>query len=80
MKININFFIILLFAINVFSQNNGENKLGAWYMFSGNHRISDNFSIITGSQIREYETTHNFNQLLLLSGLNYDINQNITAA
>lgn len=81
MKIHtISFFITLLFALNVFSQNNGENKLGAWYMFSGNHRISDKFSINTGSQIREYEATHNFNQLLLLSGLNYDINQNITAA
>lgn len=80
MKINIYFFIVFLLAVNVFSQNKGENKLGAWYMFSGNHRISDNFSIMTGSQIREFETTNNFNQLLLLSGLNYDINQNITAA
>jgi len=79
MKLNtIYFFITLLFTINIFSQNSGENKLGAWYMFSGNHRISDKFSIITGSQIREYETTNNFNQLLLLSGLNFDINQNIT--
>ena len=60
------------------SQETGEDKLGAWYMQSGTHRVSDRLSINSGAQVREYETTNNLNILLLLTGVSYNINSNIT--
>jgi len=68
---------LLLIVLNVSAQETGENKLGAWYMYSGTHRVSDKISINSGAQIREYETINNLNALLLLTGLSYSINSNI---
>lgn len=56
------------------AQVNGEEELGAWYMYFGTSRISERLSIHSEAQFRYYETTGNFNQLLLRTGLNYHIN------
>lgn len=69
--------IIFLLIQYTKAQGTGEDKLGTWYMYSGTHRISDKLSINSGAQIREYETITNLNTLLLLTGLNYNINSNI---
>lgn len=61
------------------SQETGENNLGSWYMYFGTNTISDKFSIHTEAQLRYYEQTKNFNQLLLRTGLNYHINPNAIA-
>lgn len=65
--------LILLFSTWTFlhAQETGDNKWGAWYMYFGSNRISENLSIHTETQLRLYETTRNFNQLLLRTGLNY---------
>jgi len=80
MKIYVYILIVLLVPFKANTQETGEGNLGAWYMFSGNHRVSDKLSINSGAQIREYETTTNLNTLLLLTGLNYNINSNITTS
>ena len=66
-------FALLISGISV-AQNTGEEEWGAWYMYFGTNKISEKLSIHSEAQFRFYETTSNFNQLLLRTGLNYHIN------
>ncbi|MEM8999232.1 MAG: DUF2490 domain-containing protein [Bacteroidota bacterium] len=70
---------LLLTVGSLFAQETGEDELGAWYMYFGTNKISDRFSIHSEAQFRYYETTGNFNQLLLRTGLNYHIDPNAIA-
>ncbi len=70
---------LLALFMNANAQENGEDEWGAWYMYFGMNRISERFSIHSEAQFRYYETTSNFNQLLLRTGLNYHINPNAIA-
>lgn len=71
------FLLTLITTVN--AQQPGENEFGAWYMYFGTNKISERFSIHTEAQFRFYETTSNFNQLLLRTGLNYHINPSAIA-
>ncbi|MET7027854.1 DUF2490 domain-containing protein [Sediminicola luteus] len=71
--------LALILTIGTNAQQTGEDKFGAWYMYFGTNKISDKLSIHTEAQFRYYETTGNFNQLLLRTGLNYHINENAIA-
>lgn len=62
-----------------FAQIPGEEELGAWYMYFGMNKIAEKWSIHSEVQFRYYETTTNFNQLLLRTGINYHINPNAIA-
>ncbi len=64
--------IFFIVAINQ-AQETGEDNLGAWYMYFGTNKVSERFSIHSEAQFRFYETTSNFNQMLLRIGLNYHI-------
>ncbi|MCK0159933.1 DUF2490 domain-containing protein [Allomuricauda sp. F6463D] len=66
-----------LLTIN--AQQPGEDELGTWFMYFGTNKVSERFSIHTEAQFRFYETTSNFNQMLLRTGLNYHINPNAIA-
>ncbi|GLU44336.1 DUF2490 domain-containing protein [Allomuricauda sp. NBRC 101325] len=67
--------LFLLFGLlTINAQQPGEDELGAWYMYFGTNKVSERFSVHTEAQLRLYETTNNFNQLLLRTGLNYHIN------
>ncbi len=70
---------ILFGLVNVNAQQPGEDETGAWYMYFGTNKVSERFSVHTEAQFRLYETTSNFNQLLLRTGLNYHINPNAIA-
>ncbi len=70
---------ILLGLLTVNAQRPGEDETGAWYMYFGTNKISERFSVHTEAQFRFYETTSNFNQMLLRTGLNYHINPNAIA-
>jgi len=59
---------------NAQDQLTGEDELGSWFMYFGTNKINDKWSIHTEAQFRYYETTSNFNQLLLRTGINYHIN------
>ncbi|MEP0132006.1 MAG: DUF2490 domain-containing protein [Eudoraea sp.] len=66
--------IVIFFIVAITqAQETGEDKLGAWYMYFGMNKVSERFSIHSEAQFRYYETTSNFNQLLLRIGLNYHI-------
>lgn len=71
--------LILISTFTVMAQENGEQKLGSWYMYFGTNKITDKLSIHTEAQFRYYEQAKNFNQLLLRTGLNYHINPNTIA-
>ncbi|MBT8186006.1 MAG: DUF2490 domain-containing protein [Eudoraea sp.] len=74
------FGIILLMASPIVNaQQTGEDQWGAWYMYFGTNKISEKLSIHTEAQFRFYETTGNFNQLLLRTGLNYHFKDNAIA-
>ncbi|UNY97620.1 DUF2490 domain-containing protein [Zhouia spongiae] len=65
---------IFLTTLFVKAQDQGEDELGAWYMYFGNYKLSEKFSLHTEAQFRYYEVTDNFNQMLLRTGINYHIN------
>ena len=71
--------LITLIALNAGAQQPGEEENGIWYMYFGMNKISERFSVHTEAQFRYYETSANFNQLLLRTGLNYHINPNAIA-
>lgn len=78
MKKILTIFILVLTATTN-AQETGEDEFGAWYMYFGTNKISDKLSIHTEAQFRYYETTSNFNQLLLRTGLNYHISADAIA-
>ena len=70
---------LLLGILTINAQQPGEDEMGAWYMYFGTNKISERLSIHTEAQFRFYETTSNFNQMLLRTGLNYHIDPNAIA-
>ncbi|MDF0706132.1 DUF2490 domain-containing protein [Flagellimonas okinawensis] len=72
--------LFIIFGLStVHAQQPGEDELGAWYMYFGTNKVSERWSVHTEAQFRFYETTSNFNQMLLRTGLNYHINENAIA-
>ncbi|WP_394971264.1 DUF2490 domain-containing protein [uncultured Croceitalea sp.] len=69
----------LLTTLTIQAQQPGENETGIWYMYFGTNKIAERWSIHTEAQFRYYETSSNFNQLLLRTGANYHINENAIA-
>ena len=61
------------------AQVNGEEKLGAWYMYFGTNKVADKWSIHTEAQFRFWEVASNFNQMLLRTGMNYHISDEAIA-
>lgn len=70
------FFLVLCGGFVANAQETGEEDFGFWGMYFGTHRVSEKLSIHTEAQFRFYEVGSNFNQLLLRTGLNYDISEN----
>ncbi len=71
--------LILIPSFVLIAQETGENQLGSWYMYFGTNKVAEQWSIHTEAQLRHYENSKNFNQLLLRTGLNYHINTNAIA-
>lgn len=75
--------VLLLLLLPTFlqlkAQDNGEGRLGAWYMYFGMNRVAERWSIHTEAQFRFWESFGNFNQLLLRVGGNYHISEEAIA-
>lgn len=69
----------VLFTVSLTAQQPGEDDFGIWYMYFGMNRVSERWSVHTEAQFRYFETSSNFNQLLLRTGGNYHINPNAIA-
>tara|TARA_Y100000589_G_scaffold16682_1_gene13627 strand:- start:123 stop:878 length:756 start_codon:yes stop_codon:yes gene_type:complete len=62
--------------INRQGSNPKEDNLGSWLMYFGTHHLNEKLSIHYETQLRTYETSSNFFQLLPRAGLNYKIDDN----
>ena len=70
-------FITLVFlccSLFSFSQETPFNKLGSWLMFSGNHKLSDTWSIKSLAHVRNYELASEMRQFTTRLGIDYKIN------
>jgi len=65
--------VLCLIVSSIKAQQTGEDETGIWYMYFGANKISERFSLHTEAQFRYYETSSDFNQLLLRTGVNYHI-------
>ena len=63
-----------------FSQETGEDQLGAWYIYYGTHTLSDKLSVYTELQCNLYEVTSNFEQFWAITSLNYSLADNAQAS
>jgi long-subunit fatty acid transport protein len=72
----ISFLLLLtLFFSKAQAQKSAENKLGAWYMYNGTHKLSDKYSIQTMAHFRYFEVTSQFQQEIYRLGVNYAFNK-----
>ncbi len=77
MKKIIILFSLIILGININAQESPENKLGAWYMFNGSHKLSDKFAIKSMAHFRYYEFASEFQQEIYRLGINYTFNPKI---
>ncbi len=70
---------LLFFTVSNFAQEIGDDQLGSWFMYFGTNKVSEKLSIHTEAQFRYFGTGKNFNQLLLRTGVNYQINPDAIA-
>lgn len=69
---------ILLFTLTSNSQTTPEDKIGAWYIINGTHKVTEKLSFKTGFQLRSFEVLDNINLLFYSTGANYQLNKNTT--
>ncbi|WP_299665456.1 DUF2490 domain-containing protein [uncultured Polaribacter sp.] len=79
MKKTILGFLFFFSFIHLNAQTKAEKNFGSWYMYYGNHIISDKWSILTGFEERNYQTFQNYNLVLYNIGVNYKISKKFTA-
>lgn len=70
-------FLIFLLPYTVFSQKQIVNQYHGWYMYFGNHRLSDKFSIHTEYQWRRADWITAWQQSLLRLGVDYRISDGV---
>ncbi|WP_298238799.1 DUF2490 domain-containing protein [uncultured Algibacter sp.] len=78
MKRNIALLLLILSFNSTFAQSPVEEKLGSWFTFFGNHKISDKTSISTLIQAWDYEFVDNFNFILYNLSINYYVTPKLT--
>ena len=73
--------ILLLFIVfqTNQAQERGEDQLGAWYMYSGTHILTEKWSINSAIQLWDYEPVDNFNLFLVLTGVDYKFTNKLTS-
>lgn len=53
-----------------------ESDLGAWYMYFGNNKINEKFNFHNEVQYRNFDGIGDLEQLLLRTGIGYDLTEN----
>jgi hypothetical protein len=79
MKNTILFFLLFISFTNFNAQTNAEKNFGSWYYIYGTHTISNNWSIFTGIEERNYETIKNYNLIVFIGAANYKFSEKFTA-
>ncbi|GGW21883.1 DUF2490 domain-containing protein [Arenibacter certesii] len=62
---------LLLCIVNLNAQDSGDHKTGFWYQYVGHNRVSEKMSVLTEVQLRYFEQSKNFQELVLRTGANY---------
>lgn len=69
---------IVFISFKGFTQQTGEQELGAWYTLDVQNKISKKVSLTTMAQFRLFETINNLEIGLGYLGLNYNFNPKLT--
>lgn len=67
------FTVLILGSITALAQ---KNDLGAWYMYFGNNKISKKLNWHNEIQYRNFDAIGDLEQLLLRTGIGYDLTEN----
>lgn len=59
----------------IIQSQNPEDKLGTWYMFNANNKISESLSLKTSAHIRFFELAQVYQQEIYRAGLSYNVNK-----
>ena len=68
--------IIILFLINIFSVKSQENNIGNWLIYLGNKELNSSLNWHHEIQHRNYNILGELEQLLVRTGLGYNVNEN----
>ncbi|WP_405605713.1 DUF2490 domain-containing protein [Polaribacter sp. Asnod1-A03] len=71
------FSCLCILCVKIKAQSPVETKLGSWYMFNGNHQLSEDIKLITNAHFRYYEIASEYQQEIYRLGLNYNINKKV---
>lgn len=75
------FLILTFFTLQITAQSlDPQDKLGAWYMYGGSHKISEKFSAKTLAHFRFFDMGNDFQQLLIRVAGNYKINNTVNVS
>ena len=72
-------FFLLLFPFFVFSQKNISNQVLTWTLYTGTHKITDKFNLMTEYQWRRSDGFQRWQQSLLRLGVEYSCNPKFSA-
>ena len=67
---------IILFLINIFSVKSQENNIGNWLIYFGNKDLNSSLNWHQEIQHRNYNILGELEQLLVRTGLGYNVNEN----
>jgi len=68
--------LIILFLINIFSVKSQENNIGNWLIYFGNKDLNSSLNWHHEIQHRNYNILGELEQLLVRTGLGYNVNEN----
>ena len=68
--------LIIIFLINIFSVKSQENGIGNWLIYFGNKDLNSTLNWHHEIQHRNYNLFGELEQLLIRTGLGYDVNNN----
>ena len=71
--------LIFLFLFNILNVKSQENKVGNWLIYFGNKDLNSSLNWHHEIQHRNYDLFGELEQLLVRTGLGYDINENNNA-
>lgn len=80
MKKTILFILFIVSITNFYAQTAAEKNLGSWYFIYATHKISTNWSVLTGFEERNYEAFNNYNLTLYHGAVNYKLFHNLTTS
>lgn len=70
--------IVIIFALSLssisFGQKQIDEEIGSWFVYAGNHKLSEKFSLHTEYQFRRVDFVKSWEQSLARIGLDYHFN------